>query len=80
MSELLQMNLFQSMMAEHLLQMAALKVNDKESLLFKIQAAVKVSNNSLTVHSTIIKKIKKDKEDKKTDEYVRNNRNDNDVL
>ena len=80
MSELLQMNLFQSIMAEHLLQMAALKVNSKELLLFKIQTAVKINNNSLIVCSIIIKEIKKDKGNEKTDEHIRSDEDNDNVL
>ena len=68
------------MMTEHLLQMAALKTDNKELLLFKIQTAVKVSNSSLTVCSTIIEEVKKDKEDREADEHIRSNEDDDDVL
>ena len=80
MSELLQMNLFQFIIAGHLLQMAALKMSGKESLLSKIQAVIKVNDSSLTVCSAIVEEIKKDKEDEEANEHVRSNENDNDVL
>ena len=80
MSELLQINLFQFIMTEHLLQMAALKTGSKESLLFKIQAAVKINDSSLMICSIIMKEIKKDKGDREADKYVRSNKNNDNAL
>ena len=68
------------MMTEHSLQMTVLKADSKESLLFKIQAAVKISDSSLMICSIIIEEIKKDKEDREADEYIRNNEDNDDTL
>ena len=61
--KLLRKNLFIPIIEGHLIEMADFKITDKEPLLSKIQAAIKVNGGDLTIRKRLIKKVKKRSED-----------------